>query len=58
MTLLEVEEIEPGAPTGVVLALVGSSPDLEDVEGIKSLRMYTLSSLTSLAKWTASHQVN
>jgi hypothetical protein len=60
MTSLEVEEVDPGKPTGVVLALVGSSPLDEsgkDVEGTRSLRMYSLSSLISLAKWTVSQQV-
>ncbi|KAG6808595.1 hypothetical protein H0H92_003606 [Tricholoma furcatifolium] len=46
MSLLEVEPTADGVQ-GVVLALVGS----EDADSNRSLRMYNLASLISLAKW-------
>lgn len=61
LTLLEVDYNGTDTPTGVVLALVGSCREDEssskDVESTKSLRMYSLSSIISLAKWAASSQV-
>lgn len=61
LTLLEVDYNGTDTPTGVVLALVGSCREDEqssrDVESTKSLRMYNLSSVISLAKWAASSQV-
>lgn len=61
LTLLEVDYNGTDTPTGVVLALVGSCREDEslskDVESTKSLRMYSLSSIVSLAKWAASSQV-
>ncbi|KAF9651684.1 hypothetical protein BDM02DRAFT_3110114, partial [Thelephora ganbajun] len=58
LTLLEVDYNGTDAPTGVVLALVGSCREDElsskDVECTKSLRMYSLSSIISLIKWAAS----
>ena len=61
MTLLEVDYNGTDTPTGVVLALVGPCREDEssskDVESAKSLRMYSLSSIISLAKWAASAQV-
>lgn len=62
MSLLEYEDAGECAPQGVVLALVG--PELEDSpssgahqESPRSLRMYKLASLTSLARWAIAHQV-
>jgi hypothetical protein len=61
LTLLEVDHNGTDTPTGVVLALVGSCREDEssskDVESTKSLRMYSLSSIISLAKWAASSKV-
>ena len=61
LTLLEVDYNGTDTPTGVVLALVGSCREDEssskDIESAKSLRMYSLSSIISLAKWAASAQV-
>ena len=61
LTLLEVDHNGTDTPSGVVLALVGSCREDEtssrDVESIRSLRMYSLSSIISLAKWAASSQV-
>ena len=61
LTLLEVDHNGTDTPTGVVLALVGSCREDEssskDVEATKSLRMYSLSSIISLAKWAASSKV-
>ncbi|KAG2073578.1 hypothetical protein BDR04DRAFT_1094494 [Suillus decipiens] len=61
LSLLEYEDTGESAPQGVVLALVG--PELEDSsssgalqESPRSLRMYKLASLTSLAKWAIAHQ--
>lgn len=61
LTLLEVDYNGTDTPTGVVLALVGSCREDEstskDVESSKSLRMYSLSSIISLAKWAGSNKV-
>lgn len=59
MSLLEVEESGEGSPQGVVLALVGPEPDspLSKEESLRTLRMYNLASLTSLAKWTIAQKV-
>ncbi|KAG1755356.1 hypothetical protein EDB19DRAFT_1660635 [Suillus lakei] len=61
LSILEYEDAGESAPQGVVLALVG--PELEDSpssgahqESPRSLRMYKLASLTSLAKWAIAHQ--
>ncbi|KAH9948800.1 hypothetical protein B0H21DRAFT_689519 [Amylocystis lapponica] len=52
MTILEVESTGQGTPQGVVLALVGPDADSgREQEGIRTLRMYNLASLLSLAKW-------
>ncbi|OCH94266.1 hypothetical protein OBBRIDRAFT_747898 [Obba rivulosa] len=52
MSILEVESTGQGTPQGVVLALVGSEPDsAKEQEGIRTLRMYNLASLVSLARW-------
>lgn len=63
LTLLEVDPNGTvDTPSGVVLALVGSCREDEcssrGVESTKSLRMYSLSSIISLAKWAASGQVS
>ncbi|RDB20203.1 hypothetical protein Hypma_012918 [Hypsizygus marmoreus] len=59
MSLLEVESNGEGTPQGVVLALVGPDPDtpgLRDADSMRSLRMYNLASLTSLAKWAVAQK--
>ncbi|KAF9025885.1 hypothetical protein BDZ89DRAFT_1102201 [Hymenopellis radicata] len=58
MSLLEVEESGEGSPQGVVLLLVGPETDspLSKEESLRTLRMYNLASLTSLAKWTIAHK--
>ncbi|KAG6820679.1 hypothetical protein H0H93_013197 [Arthromyces matolae] len=56
MSLLEVESSTEGAQHGVVLALVGSQPDAKETDSLRALRMYNLSSLVSLAKWTISQK--
>lgn len=59
MTILEAENTAEGTPSGIVLALVG--PELgyaKDGESPRSLRMYNLASLVSLAKWAISTKVN
>jgi hypothetical protein len=58
MSLLEVEEIGESTPQGVALFLVGS--DLEngkEQESTRTLRMYNLASLISLARWAISQKV-
>lgn len=58
MTVLESDNTGDGPPQGVVLALVGPAGDSpKDQEGIRTIRMYNLSSLASLAKWAAVQQV-
>ncbi|KIJ69866.1 hypothetical protein HYDPIDRAFT_77816 [Hydnomerulius pinastri MD-312] len=61
MSILEYEDIGEGTPQGVVLVLVGPDPDAPSAssghqESLRSLRMYNLASLTSLAKWTIAQQ--
>ena len=60
MSILEEENTGEGCPRGVVLALVGSepsSPSTKESEPFRSLRMYNLASLISLAKWTVTQNV-
>lgn len=60
LSLLEVEDIGEGTPQGVVLALVGPEPDspsARDTESTRSLRMYNLKSLSSLARWAVAQKV-
>ncbi|KAJ4478996.1 hypothetical protein J3R30DRAFT_3682343 [Lentinula aciculospora] len=57
MSLLEMENDARGTAQGVVLALVGPEVDSpstssKDSESTRVLRMYNLTSLISLAKWT------
>ncbi|KAG0703899.1 hypothetical protein DFH29DRAFT_1040426 [Suillus ampliporus] len=61
MSILEYEDGGESAPQGVVLALVGPEVDGcpssgAQQESPRTLRMYKLASLTSLAKWTISQQ--
>ncbi|KZT71553.1 hypothetical protein DAEQUDRAFT_763780 [Daedalea quercina L-15889] len=53
MSVLEMESTGQGTPQGVVLALVGPVPEdlSREQEGVRTLRMYNLASLVSLAKW-------
>lgn len=60
MSILEAESTGDGVQQGVVLALVGSEPNdysPRDQEPARTLRMYNLASLISLAKSTISQQV-
>lgn len=63
MSILEYEDIGEGTPQGVVLALVGPEPDAPlgtsngHQESLRTLRMYNLTSLMSLAKWTIAQKV-
>jgi hypothetical protein len=58
MSILEVEEIGEGTPQGVALFLVGSDPENgKEQESSRTLRMYNLSSLISLARWAISRKV-
>ena len=60
MSLLEIEEIGSGTPQGVVLAIVGPSLNwgaaAKDTEVPKTARMYNLSSLINLARWTVAQK--
>ncbi|KZT29428.1 hypothetical protein NEOLEDRAFT_1166915 [Neolentinus lepideus HHB14362 ss-1] len=53
MSYLEVESNGSSTPQGVVLALVGRPEDdtAKDQEPSRTLRLYSLSSLVSLARW-------
>lgn len=58
MSLLEVEEVGEGTPHGVALFLVGSDPENgKEQESSRTLRMYNLTSLISLARWAISRKV-
>jgi hypothetical protein len=61
MSMLEAEDIGNGTPQGVVLAVVSphDSPTFSrDHENIRTVRMYNLASLISLARWTIANEVN
>lgn len=60
MSVLEMESTGQGTPQGVVLALVGPVLDesSKEQEGIRTLRMYNLASLVSLAKWAIAQKVS
>lgn len=62
MSMLEAEDAGNGMPQGVVLAVVGPSHDSSvtsrDHENIRTVRMYNLASLVSLARWTIANEVN
>jgi hypothetical protein len=61
MTLIEVETGSDGTLQGVVLILVGSDIDThgsKDSDPMRSLRMYNLSSLINLARWTIVQKVS
>lgn len=58
MDILESESTGEGTPQGVVLALVGpESNSPKDQESVRSLRMYNLASLVSLAKYAVVQKV-
>ncbi|CCL98243.1 uncharacterized protein FIBRA_00237 [Fibroporia radiculosa] len=58
MSILENESTGQGTPQGVVLALVGPDFDpTKEQEGIRTLRMYNLASLVSLAKWAVTRKI-
>ena len=61
MSLLEIEDNGSGVPQGVVLAIVGPSLDtvspIKETETARTARMYNLTSLVNLAKWTVSQKV-
>ena len=55
MNILEEDEGGETGPQGVVLALVGPasslSPFSKESESLRTIRMYSLTSLISLARW-------
>ena len=58
MSILESESTGEGTPQGVVLALVGTeSESSKEQDSPRTLRMYNLASLVSLAKWAATQKV-
>lgn len=58
MSYLEVESNGSSTPQGVVLALVGhpESDTPKDQESFRSLRLYSLASLASLARWATTQK--
>ena len=62
MGILEAEDQGTGTPQGVVLAIVGpgqeSPATSRDPEQLRAARMYSLSSLISLARWTVAQKVS
>ncbi|TFK46887.1 hypothetical protein OE88DRAFT_1714701 [Heliocybe sulcata] len=58
MSYLEVESNGSSTPQGVVLALVGRPEDdtAKDQEPSRTLRLYSLASLASLARWAATQK--
>lgn len=58
MDILEVDYVGDATPTGVVLLLVGGADGDKDGESVKTIRMYNLASLTSLAKWSISQEAS
>jgi hypothetical protein len=62
LSILESQDNDCDVPQGVVMALVGAEPtDLnadKDKDQFRSVRMYNLSSLASLASWAASQEVS
>jgi hypothetical protein len=60
MSILEMEQTGEGTPQGVVLLLVGpqdAACPKEYPDAPRTLRMYNLASLISLAKWTVAQKV-
>ena len=61
LELLEFQETGDATPQGVVLALMGaeveSQSNLRERDVMRSIRMYNLSSLTSLARWASTQKV-
>lgn len=61
MSLLEIEDNGSGVPQGVVLVIVGPPLDptspIKEAEIVRIARMYNLTSLVNLAKWTISQKV-
>ena len=58
MTILETENTGEGTPGGIVLALVGPDLGCSKDDAPRTLRMYNLASLVSLAKWAISSKVS
>ncbi|KAI0776186.1 hypothetical protein BD413DRAFT_688386 [Trametes elegans] len=57
MSILESESTGEGTPQGVVLALVSTEADsTKEQETPRTLRMYNLASLVSLAKWAVTQK--
>ena len=60
LDLLEFQDTGDLTPHGVVLALVGGdvdSPHCKD-DSLRTIRMYNLASLTSLARWASAQKVS
>ena len=57
MSILEMEQTGDPIPRGVALMLVGQEPESNRDECPRTLRMYNLASLISLAKWAVANKV-
>lgn len=57
MSLLELEDSVGGLAQGVVLILVGAESQSPATDSPRSLRMYNLASLISLARWAVAEKV-
>ena len=61
LELLEFQDSGDGTPHGVVLALIGAEVDSiqngRERDVVRSIRMYNLASLTSLARWAVTQKV-
>ena len=60
LELLEFQDTGDGTPHGVVLALVGTENESASAKAgdvTRVVRMYNLSSLTSLARWATTQTV-
>ncbi|KAI0322494.1 hypothetical protein OF83DRAFT_1161187 [Amylostereum chailletii] len=56
LSILEVEDTGETIPRGVVLALVGQEVENSKDDNNRTLRMYNLASLVSLAKWAIANK--
>lgn len=61
LELLEFQDTGDGTPHGVVLALIGAEVEVansKEHDVVRSIRMYNLASLTSLARWAVTQKAS